>query len=199
MEPSTYGRPTTRTAARLRPWGLWSLGFLAFPPAGLIGRAVAGPVDDPVAALLGGAVTGLLIGAGQALAARRRLPAHRWIPATAAGMSLGLLLGAPVVGYGTSPADLALMGALTGTVLGPAQALALPRATPHRWAWAVAMPALWALGWTVTTLAGVDVASQYTVFGATGAVAFSTLSGVLVLGFPERSPAAPPARTRTRA
>ena len=44
-------------------------------------------------------------------------------------MGLGLLLGASVVDYGTSLADLALMGALTGLVLGPAQALALPAPT----------------------------------------------------------------------
>ena len=56
-------------------------------------------------------------------------------------MGLGLLLGATVVGFGTSLADLALMGALTGLLLGVAQALALPRGTRHRWVWAAAMPA----------------------------------------------------------
>ena len=64
--------------------------------------------------------------------------------------------------------------------LGPPQALALPRATRSRWAWAAAMPALWALGWTVTTLGGIGVADQFTVFGAYGAVAFSALSGLLL-------------------
>ena len=44
-------------------------------------------------------------------------------------MGLGLLLGASIVGYRTSLADLALMGALTGLVLGVAQAIALPRHT----------------------------------------------------------------------
>lgn len=28
-------------------WGRWSIGFLAFPPSGLAGRAMAGPVDWP--------------------------------------------------------------------------------------------------------------------------------------------------------
>ena len=178
---------TTTSAVRLRAWVLWTLGFLAFPLAGLTGRAVAGPVDDPVAALVGGAVTGLVIGAGQVLAGRRRLPARRWVLATTVGMALGLLLGATVVSYGTTLADLAVMGALTGAVLGPAQALALPRTTPARWSWAATMPALWALGWAVTTLAGVDVASQYTVFGATGALTFSAVSGLLVLRLPKCS------------
>ena len=164
----------------LRPWLTWSAGFLAFPVAGLAGAAPLGRVDDPVAALIGGALTGLVLGAGQALASSGRLDPRRWAPATAVGMGLGLLFGATVVGYGTSLADLALMGALTGLVLGPAQALALPRRSRSRWIWAAAVPALWALGWTATTLGGISVDRQFTVFGAYGAVTFSVLSGILL-------------------
>ena len=133
-----------------------------------------------MAALLGGAVAGLVIGAGQALVSSRRLDPRRWIPASTIGMSLGLLLGAATVGYRTSLAELALMGALTGLVLGPAQAVALPRGTRLRWAWAASLPVLWALGWTVTTLGGIAVDEQFTVFGAYGAVTFSALSGLLL-------------------
>jgi hypothetical protein len=164
----------------LRDWLIWTAGFLAFPLAGLAGTAVAGRVDTPVAALLGGAVTGLVIGAGQAVASSRRLDPRRWIPATAAGMSLGLLLGAATVGYRTSLGDLALMGALTGLVLGVAQAVALPRRTHRRWIWAAALPVLWALSWTATTLGGIAVDQQFTVFGAYGAVTFAALSGLLL-------------------
>ena len=165
----------------LRSWLIWTAGFVAFPLAGLAGTGVAGRVDSPVAALFGGTVAGLVIGVGQTLASRGRLDIRRWAPATATGMGLGLLLGAVTVGYGTSLADLALMGALTGLVLGPAQALALPPTTRHRWVWAVAMPALWALGWTTTTLGGIAVDNQFTVFGAYGAITFSALSGLLLL------------------
>lgn len=172
-------RPDTARGS-LRTWLLWTAGFLAFPLAGLAGTAVAGRVDDPLAALAGGAVTGLVIGAGQWLVSSGRLEPRRWIPATAAGTGAGLLLGASVVGYGTSLADLALMGALTGIPLGLAQALALPRRARLRWAWAAAMPALWALGWTTTTLGGIAVDQQFTVFGAYGAVTFSALSGLLL-------------------
>lgn len=69
-------------------------------------------------------------------------------------MSLGLFLGAATVGYRTSLAGLALMGSITGLVLGAAQALALPHTTHRRWVWPAAMPALWAIGWTSTTLGG---------------------------------------------
>ena len=177
-------------ASRLRRWLIWTAGFLAFPLAGLAGTGVAGRVDSPLAALLGGAVAGLVIGLGQTLAGLGRLDIRRWVPATGVGMGLGLLLGAATVGYGTSLADLALMGALTGLVLGPAQALALPRGTRLRWLWASAMPALWALGWTATTIGGIAVEEQFTVFGAYGAVTFSALSGLLLLPLLPDRPAA---------
>jgi hypothetical protein len=164
----------------LRSWSVWTAGFLAFPVAGLAGTAVAGRIDTPVAALLGGAVTGVVIGAGQAVTSSRRLDLRRWIPATGIGMSLGLLLGAATVGYRTSLADLALMGALTGLVLGAAQAVALPQHTHSRWIWAATLPVLWALGWTATTFGGIAVDQQFTVFGAYGAVTFSALSGLLL-------------------
>jgi hypothetical protein len=173
-------RPADSPPSFLRTWLTWTAGFLAFPLAGLAGTAVAGRVDNPLSALGGGAVAGLVIGAGQALLSRRRLAIHRWVPATSVGMGVGLLFGASVVGYRTSLADLALMGALTGVVLGVAQTLALPRHTHLRWVWAAAMPILWALGWTVTTLGSIDVDQQFTNFGAYGAITFSALSGLLL-------------------
>ena len=136
-------------------------------------------------------------------------PARRW-PAAAGSTSeggsrpprsawaSGCSSAPSAVGYRTSLADLALMGALTGLVLGVAQALALPRRTRRRWVWAAAMPALWALGWTVTTLGGIAVDEQFTIFGAYGAVTFSALSGLLLhalLPLPHRRPASDPAPT----
>ncbi|MCW2701861.1 MAG: hypothetical protein JWQ45_3396 [Blastococcus sp.] len=168
------------TSPRLRTWLVWTAGFLAFPPAGLAATAVVGRVDSPLAALLGGAIAGLGVGLGQTLAGRGRLDIRKWVPATGIGMGLGLLLGAVVVDYQTALPDLALMGALTGLALGPAQAWVLPRGTRMRWAWAAAMPALWALGWVATTLGGISVDEQFTVYGAYGAITFSALSGLLL-------------------
>lgn len=73
------------------------------------------------------------------------------------------------------------MGGLTGLLLGVAQAFALPPGTRHRWAWAVAMPVLWALGWAVSTVVGIAVEQRFSIFGSTGAVTFSALSGILLL------------------
>src|SRR3954454_21024444 len=194
----TMTRPTADPAAAttsfLRTWLIWTAGFLAFPLAGLAGTAIVGRVDSPLSALIGGAGAGLVIGAGQALLSRRRLDPRRWIPASILGMGIGLLLGAAAVGYRTSLADLALMGAMTGLLLGAAQAAALPPRVRHRWVWAAAIPILWALGWTTTTLGGIHVEEQFTVYGAYGAITFSALSGLLLhYLLPYRAAAAPPA------
>ncbi|WP_165554448.1 hypothetical protein [Kribbella capetownensis] len=182
----------------LRTWLLWTAGFVAFPIAGIAGDLIVGRVDDALAALLGGLATGLVLGIGQSLVSRRRLDPRWWIPATTIGMGVGLLLGAVTVGYGTSLGDLALMGALTGVVLGPTQAVALPARTHLRWAWAAAMPILWALGWTVTTLGGISVENQFTIFGAYGAVTFSALSGLLLHYLLPYRAEAGPTSTQTR-
>ena len=165
----------------VKGWLLWTAGFLSFPIAGIAAQAAVGRINDAVSALVGGLVAGAVIGTGQWLVARRLLGDPRtWIPATAAAMGIGLLAGAWVVGYGTSVGELALMGAITGLPLGASQALLLHGRVAYPWVWAAAMPLLWALGWTVTAAAGVDVDRQYAVFGAFGAITFMALSGIVL-------------------
>jgi hypothetical protein len=106
-------------------------------------------------------------------------------------MGIGLLAGAWVVGYGDNIGELALMGAITGLPLGAAQAFLLRDRVAYPWVWAAAMPLLWALGWTVTAAAGVDVDRQYAVFGSTGAITFMALSGVLLDRLRATTPATP--------
>ena len=112
----------------------------------------------------------------------RLVDLRTWLIWTAGFLAFPLagLAGTAVAGRADDPIAALVGGAVTGLVLGPAQALALPRTTRSRWAWAAAMPALWALGWTVTTLGGISVEDQFTVFGAYGAVTFSALSGLLL-------------------
>jgi hypothetical protein len=97
--------------------------------------------------------------------------------ATAVAMGIGLMIGAWVVGYGTSLGELALMGFITGIPLGAAQAYLLRNRLANAWVWGAAMPLLWALGWTVTTAGGIDVDRQFAVFGAYGAVTFMACRG----------------------
>jgi hypothetical protein len=154
-------------------WLRWLPTFLGFPVGGLIAMAVPGPVAS---------LTNGLIGAAQWLALRGRLSKIEWwIPATAIGQAVGLAAGAALVGYRTGLQDLAIMGAITGIGVGVLQALVLrPHVATWFW-WAIAMPPLWALGWIVTTLGGVQVDQHFTNFGALGAITFAVLSGLLLV------------------
>jgi hypothetical protein len=174
-----------------KAWLLWTAGFLAFPIAGVLATALTGRINDAGSALIGGMVAGAVIGTGQWLVARRLLDPRTWIPATAVAMSIGLAIGAWAVGYGTSLGELALMGFITGIPLGAAQAYLLRDRVANAWVWAAAMPLLWALGWTVTTVGGIDVDQQFAVFGAYGAITFMALSGVLLDRLRATTPVAP--------
>jgi len=149
-------------------------------------------------------VTGLVLGVVQALFSRRRLPLVGWTVATSVGVGIGigLTVGSTAVGRGTGLGQLALQGALTGLVIGRLQALVLPASLGlRRWAWAAAAPGVWAVGWAVTTAAGVDVDRQFTVFGATGSLTWAALTGLLLaaLGLPARTrPDRPLRRTAGR-
>ena len=159
---------------------------LAFPVAGLIGRAVAGDVDGVGPALIGGALTGAGLGAVQWLAAGEmfgRWPV--WVAVSAVGYGVGLAAGAALVDFETDLGSLAAMGAVSGAVLGAGQGLCLAVQDRRRLAvvWGAAMPALFAVGWAVTTLGGIDVDQRFTVFGAYGAVVFMLLSGLILARF----------------
>jgi hypothetical protein len=182
------------TPASVFPGWSWAAVALAFPIAGLLGRAAGGRVDELSAALVGGVVTGAALGAAQWFGARGALgrPAP-WIAASAIGYGAGLTVGAELVGYGTSLGELATMGAVSGVALGAAQGLALATQGQIHLAiaWAGAMPALLAIGWSASTLIGVSVEDQFTVFGALGAIVFTLLSGLVLARFtPARARAA---------
>jgi hypothetical protein len=159
---------------------------VAFPIAGLIAWKVGGRVDAVGAALVGGALTGAGLGAVQWWAADGALGrAAAWIGASAVGYAVGLAAGAALVGYDTDLAALAIMGLVSGAVLGGAQGLVLAREGRRALAlpWAVAMPVLFALGWSVASATGIGVDDQFTVFGAGGALLFMLLSGLLLARF----------------
>lgn len=172
---------------RVFPGWHWVAVAVAIPIAGLIGGAVSGPVDAPLPALIGGVLTGAGLGAVQWLVARDTFgDGWIWIATSALAYGFGLVAGAAVVGYETDLGSLAAMGAISGVALGVGQGIALTQ-QGHRelgLAWAAAMPVLLAAGWVATTLGGIDVDQQFTVFGAIGAVVFMILSGLVLARFP---------------
>jgi hypothetical protein len=78
------------------------------------------------AALAAGVIAGAIIGAAEWFALRKWVT-WLWIPATTAGLALGVAAGAAVVDYGIDRGDVVLMGAVTGVGVGVAQALVLAR------------------------------------------------------------------------
>jgi hypothetical protein len=156
----------------------WLPTFLGFPLGGVLAELTVGRIDGPVPALIGGAVTGVVLGAVQSwgMGCTGRA-ARRWTIATGLGLSGGLALGAAAVGYGTSLGELVVQGAICGLAIGIAQAIVLRGRAAYLWA--PALSALWALGWAISTSIGVDVDTQYSVFGSSGALVVTAATAVL--------------------
>jgi hypothetical protein len=158
------------------------LALVAFPLAGYAGWGISGHVDGVGPALIGGAVTGAGIGFVQWMFLRRDLNMSPvWILATGIALAAGLSIGAVVVGYETTPSQLAIMGAISGAAVGIVQGILLRNRFSLWHVWMVAMPVMYAIAWLVTESFGIDVANQFTVFGASGSVVFGLLSGLLMM------------------
>jgi hypothetical protein len=174
------GNPTGRFGFDVKTWVLWTSVFLVFPLAGLLARTIAGPVNSFGAALVSGALAGVVIGAGQWIVLRRAVPVG-WVPVTASGLAVGLAFGAALVGYRTGIAHLVAMGALTGLGAGIGQWWFLRGQNGRAALWPLGMALAWALGWGVTTAIGVDVTLQWPVFGVSGALVAMALSGAVLM------------------
>jgi hypothetical protein len=178
----TFPAPTKApTAARIV--GRWMVSFLGFPLGGFAALALTDPVDSIGNALIGGLLSGAVLGAVQAWALRSdRRQLIAWTITTALGLAAGLALGACLVDYNTSIGDLALQGAVTGALVGLAQAVVLRHRTrPLAAVWPLYLAGAYALGWVVTTAGGIAVEQQFTIFGAYGAVTVAALTSVLPL------------------
>ena len=181
MSQLTTARPSMVRPSTALTLARWMVSFVGFPLGGLTAMFLSGPVDSVASAIIGGLLTGTVLGTAQALAMRfdsRRL--LTWVVATAAGLASGLAVGASVVDFRTELSDLVLQGAISGLAVGAAQSLALLRRTgPVAFLWSAYVAAAWAIGWAVTTSVGVQVEDQFTVFGAAGAVTVTVLTAVL--------------------
>jgi len=170
---------TPRSEAAWRFWAGWGLAFIGFPLGGLAATALVGGVTTPVEGVIGGAATGAVIGLAQWLALRRRLALTPWwIAATAVGMGVGLALGIALLGTDTAGITLPLRGLVTGASIGIAQFALLRGNTARAFVWPFVVACSWAIGWLVTRAVGVDLAPQWSVFGAAGALTFQLLTGL---------------------
>jgi hypothetical protein len=169
------------TGTPRRMW-IWAVAILvSLPIGGYVADLVVNGVDSVGAALIGGVIVGAVIGAAEWYALRQRV-SWLWIPATIAGMAVGLVAGAALVNYGIGRGDLALMGAVNGLAVGVVQALVLARnrIAGAVW-WAVANPPAWALGWLVSSyVISRNIDERFAIFGASGALVFGLLTWLLL-------------------
>lgn len=153
----------------------WLPTFLAFPTGGYLAVTALGSLDTPLKAAAGGLLAGAVIGAGQWLALRSRGASRRWISATAAAMAAGSAISVAATGAGTERADVMLAGLITGAAVGAAQSVLLERG---RATWIAVSAAGWALAWLTTSAVIVDIERGYAVFGASGALVVTVLTGL---------------------
>ncbi|CAN5751615.1 hypothetical protein BH10ACT1_BH10ACT1_13310 [soil metagenome] len=166
--------------ADVRRWARWVGAIAGFPAAGLAARLVAGDIDSVGAAAVGGLAAGLVLGSAEVtIGGAARDDRARWVLATGVGFAGGLAAGAAAVGYRTDAASLALMGAFTGAGVGVAQAASIPMRTVDRIVWAVSVPVLWALAWTITANVIVDADRRHAAFGLSGALVANAFTGIL--------------------
>ena len=177
----TQSDSEARTARGLWMWPVAVL--LGFPIGGLIADLAVGGVDSVGAALAEGLIAGAIVGAAEWFALRRWV-SWLWIPATSAGLAVGLTAGAALVDYSLDRGDLALMGAVSGLGVGVLQGLVLMQAG-HRLSsaalWAIANPPAWALAWVVSSyVIARNIGERYPNFGASGCLVFGLLTWALL-------------------
>ena len=160
----------------------WMLAFLGFPVGGLLALVLVGSVEGIASGVLGGALAGAVIGAAQWLVLRRYMRVGpEWILATALGVAIGDGVGALLTGAGTGIGALLITGLATGVAVGLLQWRLLRGRILLTSLWLPVVAITWAVGWTVTWAAGVDVERSYYVFGATGALVFAAITGLAML------------------
>lgn len=164
-----------------RFWGAWGLAFLGFPIGGLAAIGLTGGIESVLDGAIGGAACGAVLGGVQWLALRRRLSLSRsWIVATSLGMAGGLALTLALFGTSTVGSVLLLRGVSTGLLIGIAQWMVLRGSVPRAWLWVPTVAASWALGWAVSNAIGLGLTPNFAVFGASGALAFQALTGLVL-------------------
>jgi hypothetical protein len=155
----------------------WLPTFLAFPIGGYLAFGAIGSLDGVVSAAAGGFLAGAFIGAAQWLALRTEGFDFRWAGYTAAAVTAGTAAGAVLTDSGTALSDVMLAGLVTGAAVGAAQATLLARGRAVAAAWTAITASGWSLGWLASS-GIIDLERGFYVFGSSGAVLMTALTGV---------------------
>lgn len=157
----------------------WIPTFLAFPLGGLTAMLLLGGSTGPLVALLGGAIVGAAVGGAQWLALGRRA-GLRWFVATVSATSLGSALASVIAGSPTTTSGAVLTGLVLGSAVGIAQASVLGAGLRAGVVWAATVAASWTVGWFITAQVIVDLDRGHFVFGSSGALVVTVVTGVVL-------------------
>jgi hypothetical protein len=166
----------------------WLPTFLAFPLAGLVAMLTVGSNTSPLTALAAGAIVGAIVGGAQWLALGRAAD-WRWGAGTLGAVAIGGMVSMSLVGAPVTPVAASITGLITGALVGLAQGSALIRRGRRRLRvlllWVATVTASWTAGWLITSAVIVDLDRGHAVFGSSGALLATAVTGVvlrLVLG-----------------
>lgn len=157
----------------------WLPTFLAFPIGGLLAISLLGSADDPLAAILGAGLAGLVIGLSQWLALGRAVGAA-WAIGTAIAVAAGSAISWLLAGPPVSLVSAGITGAIAGVLVGAAQAWSMRRGRVVAMQWIATVAISWTGGWIITGLVIVDLDRGYPVFGASGALFATVITGVVL-------------------
>ncbi len=178
----------TRTSTNRGLIGRWLLAFLGFPIGGGLTYLIIGAVDSPLKGVVGGALAGAVIGGAQWLALRHNKTLDTsWIVITSAGLAAGVGLSLAVFGTAADPTTITSRAALTGIMLGAAQAYVLRRNGGAAILWVLFVAVAYTIAWPVTSMVIKDnVSMGYVVFGSSGAILFQLIMLIALFRQPSK-------------
>jgi hypothetical protein len=158
----------------------WIIAVIGFPIGGWLAQTVAGPAASVPAAILSGLIAGAIIGIAQGIALWLRGQALvMWVAGTAIALAVALAAVTAVIGQIETSTEAVALGALSGVLIGAAQAALFMRAgIANAWIWVVVSGVAWAIGWLVTASVGVALAPGWPVYGASGAIVSQIITAI---------------------
>lgn len=158
----------------------WIPTFLAFPLGGLLVVLALGPIRDPLAAAVSGAMVGATLGLLQWWALRPLGLSFDWVWATAVALMVASPIAWAIVSYSTSVSALTIWGLIAGAIVGLAQTLSQQLPLKRVVSWSVLVSSAWGLAWFISANVIVDAEASYAVFGSTGALTATALLAIFV-------------------
>lgn len=158
----------------------WIIAIVGFPIGGLLAQTIAGPAATVPAAVLSGLIAGAIIGLAQGIALWLRGQALvLWVVGTAVALAVGLAGVTAAIGQIETSTEAIVLGAVSGLLIGAAQAALFMRAgIANAWVWVVVTGVAWAVGWLITASVGVALAPGWPVYGLSGAVVSQIITAV---------------------